>query len=106
MRDFKWCDAEKKVARQAFDAALKKEYAAVLERLKALAAKAEHPEDLWAIHDYLSEQRRMIDAKYDYRYSQLIVVFGTLLREKWIEAKALEGLGEEKLQAIRHIASF
>jgi hypothetical protein len=48
----------------------------------------------------------MIDAKYDYRYSQLIVVFGTLLREKWIDDKVLEGLGEEKLQAIRHIAAF
>ena len=106
MRDFEWCDAEQKVARQAFDTALKKEHAAVLARLKALAAKAEHPEDIWAIHDYLSEQRRMIDAKYDYRYSQLIVVFGTLLREKWINDKVLECLGEEKLQAIRHIAAF
>jgi hypothetical protein len=48
----------------------------------------------------------MIDAKYDYRYSQLIVVFGTLLREKWIDDKVLEGLGEEKLQVIRHIAAF
>jgi hypothetical protein len=106
MRDFKWSDAEKKVARQAFDGALKKEYAAVLDRLKALVAKAEHPEDMWAICDYLSEQRRMIDAKYDYRYSQLIVVFGTLLREKWIDDKGLEGLGEEKLQAIHRIAAF
>ena len=106
MRDFKWSNAEKKVARQAFDAALMKEYAAVLDRLKALAAKAELPEDIWAIHEYLSDQRRMIDAKYDYRYSQLIVVFGTLLREKWIDDEVLEGLGDEKLQAIRHIASF
>ncbi len=106
MRDFKWSDAEKKVARQAFDAALKKECAAVLDRLKALAAKAEHPEDIWAIHDYLSGQRRMIDAKYDYRYPQLILVFGMLLREKWVDDKVLEGLGEEKLQAIRRIAAF
>lgn len=48
----------------------------------------------------------MINAKYDYRYSQLILVFGTLLREKWVHDKVLEGLGEEKLQAIRRIAAF
>lgn len=106
MGDFKWSDAEKKVARRAFDAALQREYAALLEKLKGWAANAENPEDIWAIHDYLAEQRKTIDGKYDYRYSQLIIVFGRLLREKWIGDKDLEGLGEEKLQAIRRIASL
>ncbi len=70
MRNFKWSEAEKKVARRAFDAALKRECEAVMVKLKGLAANAENPEDLWAIHDYLAEQRRTIDGKYDYRYSQ------------------------------------
>lgn len=39
-------------------------------KLKGLAANAENPEDLRATHDYLAEQRRTIDGKYDYRYSQ------------------------------------
>jgi len=106
MIDFKRSEAEKKIARRAFDAALKKECAAVMQKFKGLAAKAEYPEDIWAIHDFLTEQRRTIDYKYDYRYSQLIVVFGRLLRESWIEDKDLVGLSEEKLAAIRHIASF
>ena len=106
MKELKWSDAEKKIARQAFDAALSREYAVLIDKLKSLAAKAETAEDIWAIHDYLTEQRRVIDAKYDYRYSQLIFVFGWLLREKWIEEKDLEGLGEEKLQPIRHIAAL
>lgn len=106
MRDFKWSEAEKKVARRAFDAALKKECAALVKTLKGLAAKAENPVDIWSIHDYLTEQRRTIDRKYDYRYSQLIVVFGRLLRESWIPDKDLEGLSEEKLKSIRDIASF
>lgn len=106
MRDYKWSEAEKKIARRAFQAALKRESAAVMENLKRLAEKAEGPDDLWAIHDYLTEQRRSIDGRYDYRYSQFIIVFGRLLRERWLEDKDLEGLGEEKLQAIRDIASF
>ncbi len=76
----------------------------MMERLKGLAVKAKLPEDIWAIHDYLTEQRKMIDGKYEYRYSQLIAVFGRLLREKWIQDEELEGLSEEKIQAIRHIA--
>ncbi|MHB0985833.1 MAG: hypothetical protein ACYC05_09615 [Sulfuricella sp.] len=106
MRDFKWSEAEKKVARRAFDAALKNECAALMKRLKRLATKAETPDDIWVIHDFLTEQRRTIDGKYDYRYSQLIVVFGRLRREGWIDDKDLEGLSEEKLDAIRQIASF
>ena len=106
MIDFKWTEAEKKVARRAFDAALKRECSAVMEKLKSLAAQAERPDEIWAIHDYLTAQRKTIDEKYDYRYSQLIIVFGRLLRENWIEDKDLEGLGEDKLQSIRRIASI
>jgi hypothetical protein len=105
MNDPRWSYAEKNVARQAFDAALQKELSAVLENLKRLAAQAKNPQDLWAIKDYLTEQRQSINAKYDYRYSQLTFVFGRLLREKRIEDKDLEGLAEEKLRAIRQIAS-
>ena len=106
MRDFTWSEAEKKAARRAFDTALKKECAALMKRLKSLATKAENPDDIWAIHDFLTEQRKAIDEKYDYRYSQLIMVFGRLLRESWIDDEDFEGLSEEKLNAIRLIASF
>ena len=106
MRDFKWSEAEKKIARRAFEAALKKECSAIMENLKRQVAQAEIPDDIWAIHDYLTEQRREIDGKYDYSYSQLIIVFGRLLREKWLNETDLEGLSEEKVQAIYHIASF
>ncbi len=106
MSDFKWSEAEKKVARRAFEAALKRECSAVIEKLKHRAAQAENPDDIWAIHDYLTEQRKQVDGKYDYRYSQLITVFARLLREKWLNENDIEGLGEEKRQAIHHIASL
>jgi hypothetical protein len=89
-----------------FDFALKNECEALVIKLKALAEEAKNSDDVWAVHDYLTEQRKTIDVKYDYRYSQLIVVFGRLLREKWIEDKDIEGLSAEKIQAIRHIASL
>ena len=106
MLDLKWSEAEKKIARRAFDAAFQKECAAVIERLLALAVNAKRPEDIWATHDYLTDQRRKINEKYDYRYSQLVVLFGKLLREKWIENIDIEGLSDEKLQIIHHIASL
>ena len=106
MDDFKWSAAEKKIAKRAFDAALKRESEAVIAKLKGLAKNAENPEDIWVIHDYLAGQRKIMDGKYDYRYSQLIVVFGRLLRERWLKDGDLDGLSEQKLQTIRHIASL
>lgn len=49
----------------------------------------------------LSDQRKQLDRKYDYRYSQLIWIFGQLLCEQWLEEGDLTGLAPEKLQAVR-----
>jgi hypothetical protein len=38
--------------------------------------------------------------------SQLDLVFGRLLREKWIDEEDLRDLGEDKLRAIRSYAKF
>jgi Asp-tRNA(Asn)/Glu-tRNA(Gln) amidotransferase B subunit len=103
---FKWSDSEKKVARRAFDKALEKEYASIMAKFKDMAAKVEKPEDLWAVHNYLTKQQRALDEKYDYRYSELILVFARLLSEKWIDEKDLNGLNPEKLQAIRNLLSW
>ena len=39
-----------------------------------------------AVQEYLAQARRDIDRKYDYRYSQLDMVFGTLLRESELKS--------------------
>lgn len=106
MLDFEWSGSEKKIARRIFDAALNRECAAIMGEMKRRAAAAQNPEDIWALHDYLSAQRKEIDHKYDYRYSQLILVFARLLREEWIALHDLEGLREDKRQAIQHIAGL
>ena len=106
MKDIKWSESEKKVARTVFDAAFKRECAATLLKLKELAASATTPQDMWAIHDYLDLHRREIDLKYDYRYAQLIFVFARLLRENWIEEAQLQALSSEKRVYIHGIAAL
>jgi hypothetical protein len=106
MLDFKWSDSEKKIARRAFDAALARELSSLLASMKSSALEASTPDDIWALHDLLSEKRKEIDRKYDYRYSQLIYVFARLLREKWITESDLEGLKEDKLVAILQLVKI
>lgn len=55
---------------------------------------------------YLSQRRKEIDRKYDYRYSQLTQVFGRLLYEKRLREEELRGLQEDKLKLIRSFAKF
>lgn len=106
MHDVKWSESEKKLARRVFEAGLAAELAEVMAELKARAAAAAAPDDLWDIEDYLHRTRREIDQKYDYRYSQLSFVFGRLLREGRIQEADLAGLSEDKLSSIRRIASL
>jgi len=105
MRDFKWSDSEKMIARRVSDAALARELSSLLTSTKNYASEATTSDDVWALHDFLTEKRKEIDHKYDYRYSQLIFVFARLLREKWIVESDLEGLKEEKLAAISLLAT-
>jgi hypothetical protein len=105
MLDYKWTTKEKTIARRAFDAALQRERAVLLEEFKRKSAAANDFDDLWSIQTYLKEKQRELDFKYDYRYSQLPMVFGRLLRDKRVTDAELEGLNEEKLVAIRRIAA-
>jgi hypothetical protein len=58
------------------------------------------------LEHYLTERRKEIDRKYDYRYSQLTHVFGKLLHESRLSEEELRGLGEDKLKLIRSFAKF
>ena len=101
-----WSKLEKAIARKAFDAALERELQEVIREAKQKAGQIKQPADLWDLEHYLTERRKEIDRKYDYRYSQLDLVFGRLLREKWIDEEDLRGLGEDKLRAIRSYATY
>ena len=104
MSDGTWKTSEKKIARRVFDAALQSELAEIMARFKLRAASIKEPDDMWEIQTYLAHAQREIDNKYDFRYSQLEIVFGRLLREERIEDQDLSGFSEEKLSNIRRIA--
>jgi hypothetical protein len=61
---------------------------------------------MWDMEGYLQEKRKEINYKYDFRYSQLIYVFGGLLLEKRISEKDIEGLDVEKIEAIKQCANI
>jgi hypothetical protein len=105
MRQLKWTEAEKKLSRRAFEVALQAELADVLQDFKARAAAVQTSEDMWPIEHFLNQRRRELDARYDYRYSQLISVFGRLIREGRLTEAHLEGLSQDKLEFIQRIAS-
>ncbi len=105
-RDLKWSSSEKKAARKAFESAYARECRAIASKLKEMMRDDSDPRTIWHIHDYLSEQRRDTDLKYDYRYSVLIEVFGQLLNEGWLTEAELNGLGPDKIAKIKHLADF
>ena len=54
----------------------------MIQEAKQMANQIQQPSDLWDLEHYLTERRKEIDRKYDYRYSQLTQVFGRLLCTK------------------------
>jgi len=101
-----WSKSEKAIARTAFDAALKQELQDVMRKTKQTANQIKEPADVWELEHYLTERRKEIDRKYDYRYSQLTQVFGRLLYERRITEEDLRGLGEDKMKPIRSLAEL
>jgi hypothetical protein len=71
-----------------------------------MASQIQQSSDLWDLEHYLTQRRKEIDRKYDYRYSQLTHVFGRLLYESRLSEEELHGLGEDKLKSIRSVAQF
>jgi hypothetical protein len=105
MHDLKWSASEKKLAHRVFEAALTAELAEIMADFKARAVSVTEPQEMWPLQEYLARKQREIERKYDYRYSQLLLVFARLLREGRIQEAQLTGLLEEKLAYIRHSAS-
>jgi Plasmid pRiA4b ORF-3-like protein/Photoprotection regulator fluorescence recovery protein len=106
VEDPRWSQAEKKIARKAFDLALKRELQTVMAEVRKRAEKIKEPSELWNLEHFLTECRKRIDRQFDYRYSVLIQVFGELLQRNRLSDEDLQGLSDDKLIAIRRFASF
>lgn len=101
MFDMKWSQAEKAIARKAFELALGKEIEATIHEAKRRMALVEEPSELWELESWLTKHRLDIDRRYDYRYSKLPIVFAHLIRDEHLRIEDLDGLGIEKLELIR-----
>jgi hypothetical protein len=64
------------------------------------------PSDMWGLEDYLRQERRQIEEIFDYRYSQLPLVFARLIRDGHLDENRLVGLSDEKRNIIRSLLSF
>lgn len=106
IREWKWSQEEKAIAHKAFDKALKYQLDEVMQQTKNRAAGIQRPAELWDLEAWLSGRRREIDKTFDFRYSVLPYVFAGLLKRGLIKESDLIGLKQEKLEAIRLLASF
>jgi hypothetical protein len=69
-----------------------------------MAAKIQQSSELWELEHHLTELRKEIDRKYEYKYSKLVFGFADLVREGKLEPEDVRGLSEEKLRYIREHA--
>lgn len=98
--EISWSQTEKKIAEQAFNKAYERESSCIVEAVRDQASKITKIDDLWYINDFLNARRHDLDGKYDYRESNLIFVFATLIKQKWLQIEELEGLTKDKLAKI------
>jgi len=99
-----WTKAEKKIAKEAFDLAYQRECKKIIDDIKK--HKLKKPEDIWTLSEMLLKREKEIDQIYDYRYSQLIMVFAILIKRGFLSFKDLDGLSEDKLKQIEKIRNL
>ena len=99
-----WSKTERNITRKVFDAALKRELQEVMREAKQMANKIKEPADVWDLERYLTQRRKDIDRRYEFRSSRLTQVLGTLLCEGRIAEEELRGLPDERVKAIRSLA--
>ena len=104
--ELRWSKSERETARKAFDHALNQELQELIQQAKQMAAAIKQPSDLWELEHHLTQRRKEIDHKYEYRGSMFTFVFGTLIHERRLTKADLRGLREDKLEAIRSYADF
>ena len=78
----------------------------MIQEAKRMANQIQKSSDLWDLEHYLTQRRKEIDRKYEFRYSRLTDVFGRLLYENRLSEEDLRGLREDKMKSIRSFAQF
>jgi hypothetical protein len=101
-----WADAERIVARTAFETAHARALASLINEVQLQAALIDSEPALWRLHDFLSTQRHTLEGRFDFRPQALLFLFASLVRDNLLEMAELRGLAEEKLAKIQAMALF
>ena len=101
MREMHWSPKERTIASRAFDRALHLELDATIQEAKQMAERVKQADELWELERHLTQRRKEIDKKYEFKYSMLLLVLGDLVREGRISLDELQGLSEDKIRCIR-----
>ena len=91
-----WSLKEQALAHFCFDLAYNREIAFLMQSVCLKSNSITTVDDMWHLHDFLSARRHNLDGKYDFRYPFLIMVFGQLVKEGWLQLTELEGLDSDK----------
>ena len=75
-----------------------------MQEAKQKADQMRKPVEVWELERYLTQRRKEIDRKYEFRSFWLTRVFGTLLFEGRVSEEELRSLREDKMKAIRSCA--
>src|SRR4029453_11075817 len=106
MRELSWSKREKQIAHAAFEQALEREAAALLAEVRAKAQILTELGDLWQLEQFLRDNRRAFEQRYDYRYSVLLYVFADLIQAGWLSLDDLAGLADDKRARIAALLEF
>ena len=101
-----WTATEKKTARRAFDKAFERHCTTITVEARRMLENVTAPSDIWRVQEYLAEHRKTVDRTYQYRYSDLLLVFSRLVRDGWLTEADLAGLQQEKIARIKLGASL
>ena len=101
MREMHWSPREKTIARRAFDRALHQELDATIQKAKQMAERIKKPDELWELERLLTQRRKEIDRKYEFKYSAVLLVLAELVRAGSISLDELRGLSDDKLRCVR-----
>jgi len=101
-----WTDNEQRVARQAFDLAYGRAIQELVQTVQQRAGSLSTPEQVWALHDFLSSERHTMEGRFDFRLDGILFVFASLIKDDLLKLDELDGLTADKLSKVAAMARF
>lgn len=99
-----WTKAEKQIAKKVFNLAKSRAYQDLIDTINSKTINSQN--QIWELRDLLNKKAKEFDNKFDYRYSQLLMLFMRYINEGLLRIEELEGLSEDKIYIIRDITEM